>query len=106
MILLNLLLIQLIMVFVVDLSGFVTDIETKLAKWLKVKKVTIPKPLSCSLCLTWWSCLLYVIAVGEFNLRYIAYIALLSFLANTSMNILIMVKEILDKIVFKLTPRN
>ena len=45
----NLFLIALICVIIIDVSGFIEELELILAKWLKVNKVRIPKPFSCSL---------------------------------------------------------
>ena len=44
----DLFLIALICVVIIDISGFIGEIEDILAKWLKVKSVRIPKPFSCS----------------------------------------------------------
>ena len=43
----NLLLINLILIYGLDISGFIQELEIGLAKWLKVKEITIPKPFSC-----------------------------------------------------------
>lgn len=66
-------LIALICVLVIDISGFIMEIEDALAKWLKVKSVRIPKPFSCSLCCTWWASMAYALCVGQFTLPVIAY---------------------------------
>lgn len=99
MIYLNLFFITSIIVFIIDLSGFVTEIETKLAKWLNVKKVIIPKPLSCSLCLTWWVCLAYLLIAGQFGLLTVLFTALLAYLTTEIGSTFYLVKSLLQQII-------
>lgn len=96
--LVNLLVITFIIVFIIDLSGIIDELEKMIAKWLKVTKVHIPKPFSCSLCSTWWLGLLYLIIIGQFTIPYIGYVALLAYLTPVWMNVLIALKELLIKI--------
>ena len=99
MILLKLLVLQLIIVFIIDLSGFIDDgIEPALAKIFKKNKVTLKKPWSCSLCMTTWTGLLYLIITGHFTLFMVGYVLLLAYLTPVSYNILITIKEALIKI--------
>ena len=96
MIYLKLLLLSIVIVFVIDLSGFITHIEKLLAKWLKTKTVIIPKPFSCSLCTTWWIGLIYLICLGELNIFTLTYTALLAFYTDVIYNILLKTKEIIN----------
>ena len=79
----QLLLVAAIVVFVVDLSGFTDSWRSALAHALGVKALKPIKPFDCSLCMTWWTCLIYAICTGHFTLPVIAYCALLSLLSNT-----------------------
>lgn len=94
----KLLLLTCVVVFIIDLSGIIEELERILGKWLKAK-IVIPKPISCSLCMTWWIGLIYIIVCGYLNLPYIAYVALLSFLTTTIYNILILIRDIVNKII-------
>lgn len=96
--LLDLLIIQMVIVFIIDLSGIIDELEKMLAKWLKVSKVRIPKPFSCSLCSSWWTGLIYLIIIGQFTIPMIGYVALLAYLTPVAYNFLLMVKEALIKI--------
>ena len=98
MILIKLLIIQFIIVFIIDLSGVIDELEKMIAKWLKVPKVRIPKPFSCSLCSTWWIGIIYLIVMGQFTILMLGYVALLAYLTPVSYNFLIMIKEALIKI--------
>lgn len=95
---LNLFLLMVIIVFIIDLSGVITEVENKLSKWLKVKS-HIPKPWSCSLCLTWWVGLTYLIITSTFTIPMITYVALLSFMTNPMYNILLFIRDLLNHIV-------
>jgi hypothetical protein len=85
-------LITFICVFIVDISGFIDEVETMLGKWLK-GKVRIPKPFSCSLCLSWWINLIYLLCIGKFTLGYIALVALFAILTPVISTIIIAVRE-------------
>ena len=65
MILLKLLCIQLICVLIIDISGFIDSVKWGVSKWLTKGKIQTTdyriKPFDCSLCMTWWSCLIYMI---------------------------------------------
>lgn len=90
----DLLLLTLIVVFIIDLSGIVDSIEGSLSKWLK-GKVRIPKPFSCSLCMTWWAGLIYILCLHQFTLPYIALVALFAHLSGFLGTFLIWVRETL-----------
>lgn len=96
----ELLIITLLMVFIIDLSGFIDEIETTLSKWLK-GKVRIPKPFNCSLCMSWWVNLIYLLCVGKFTLPYIALIALFAFLTPVFALLFIWLRETLNSILNK-----
>lgn len=98
MIMINLLIIQLLIVFIIDLSGIIDELEKMIAKWLKVNKVHIPKPFSCSLCSSWWCGLIYLLIMGQFTIPMIGFVALLAYLTPVSYNFLLLVKEALIRI--------
>ena len=106
MLIINLILIQLIVVFIIDLSGIVET--AKKWVWKKAFK-TIPyneefrmKPFDCSLCVTFWTGLIYLAIVGEFNLPAIACVCLLAFLTPIAADLLRLFKDILTKAIAKL----
>ena len=98
MILTNLLILQAIVVFVIDLSGAISDmVEPLLGRIFHQPKVTLKKPFSCSLCTTFWLGLLYIAIYGHFTLPYIAYVCLLAWLTPVTKDIIIILKEYLLK---------
>ena len=100
----ELLLVTAIVVYVVDLSGFINSLKDALGKMLG-GKVTRLKPLDCSLCMTWWMCLIYALVVGQIDLLIIAYCALLSLMAIPIGQIIILIREFINYIIIKLMSR-
>lgn len=96
-VLLDVVFIQIIVCYVIDLSGVIQSIETGLSKWTKVRCV-IPKPFSCSLCSGWWINLIYLIAVHQFTLPYIVFVAMVSFFSKNISGFLRWIQESLVKI--------
>ena len=78
----NLFLIAVICVFIVDISGVIDSLKSAI-KWLltngKMKNSNYDlKPLSCSLCMTFWIGLIYLLCTSNFTISYIAFVCLLS----------------------------
>lgn len=96
-ILLDVIFIQIIVCYIIDLSGVIQSIEEGLSKWTKVRCV-IPKPFSCSLCSGWWINLIYLIAVHQFTLPYIVFVAMVSFFSKNISGFLRWIQESLVKI--------
>ena len=100
----NLFILTCIIVFVVDLSGFVDEMVKRLYyKYIKVGDyhTLIPrlKPLTCSLCLTFWVGLIYLLITSQFTIMMIGYVCLLSFLTPIIGDILVMIKDVINKII-------
>lgn len=94
MIYLKLLIMAVVVVFVVDLSGFVQSVKDWLSRWLD-RKVTRLRPLDCSLCMTWWTGLIYAWILGAFSIQAVAYVALLAWLSGVIRGILILIADAL-----------
>jgi len=97
MVITNLLLIAVIIVNLIDLSGFITDIEDKLSKWLHIN-AHIPKPFSCSYCLTHWVGLIYLIASGQITLANYAILLVICFLTPEINDIELWFKQAIDRV--------
>lgn len=91
---LDLLQITFIIVFIIDISGFIDEAEIMLGKWLK-GKVIIPKPFSCSLCMSWWVNLVYLLCVGQFTLTNITIVAIFAILTPVISTFVIWLREML-----------
>ena len=88
----DILFLTVIVVFIVDASGFTDSWLDALSRWLK-HRVNSFKPFSCSLCMTWWSGIVYLIVTGRFCLPLIAYVAGLAFLSGTISDLFIFIRE-------------
>ena len=102
----ELILIQLIIVFIIDLSGAVESFKLFISKILTKGKIQTTnfdlKPFTCSLCSTWWVGLIYLLICHSFTIPYIALVALLSFLTPLSSSILLLIKDLAIFLVNKL----
>ena len=73
------LLIAVISVIIIDISGFIENLEAGLTRALGFK-AHIPKPLSCSLCMAFWTGIFYSIFSGCFSIPVLAYVCFISVL--------------------------
>ena len=100
--LLNLFLLTTIICFVVDCSGIMTDIR-KFAANIIYKKTKMKvdynelklKPIGCSLCMTWWTGIIYLICVGEFTIINFAFVAFLALVSSNISGLLLTLKDYL-----------
>ena len=100
--LLNLFLITLVICFAVDCSGIMTDIRKAVAnKIYKKTKLKVDynelklKPIGCSLCMTWWTGLIYLLCIGEFTLVNLTLVAMLALLSSNISGLLLTIKDYL-----------
>lgn len=102
----DLILIQLIIVYIIDLSGAVESLKLFISKILTKGKIQTTnfdlKPFTCSLCMTWWIGLIYLLICHSFTIPYIALVALLSYLTPLSSSILLLIKDLVIFLVNKL----
>lgn len=101
---LNLFLIAFICGFIIEYSGFVTEMEAILRKITKSKfKVHIPKPFSCALCCTFWIGLIYICVTDSFSFLNLALVCIAAASASILSNSLVLIRELFNKIIEKLT---
>ena len=97
----ELLLITLIIVFVIDISGAIEHLVYPLVKRLlkipKTSRIEIPL-ISCSLCMTFWSGLIYIIGMGEFTLLNLFFVCVCAFLTTHIKDLFILVRDVLTLI--------
>lgn len=102
MVILNLFIISVIWVLILDLSGFALTIDKTFYKIFYPKRPYREdahfKPFDCSLCMTWWSCFIYLILIHSLTLPYIAFSLLFAWLTTTEKDILIFIKDLITKL--------
>lgn len=106
---LNLLLIGCILVFIIDISGVVDSIKRGLS-WLITKGRIVTedfslKPFECSLCMTFWCGLLYLLVIGEFTIVKIAFVCLIAYGTKIIKSILYLLGDVLISIINKIEDR-
>ena len=103
----DLLLVAAVTIYIVDLSGFTDAWRSALARRMHIPESNLRplKPFDCSLCMTWWVCLIYALIVGQLSLPVIAYSALLSFLSVPIGQALLFIREWALWLIDKLMPR-
>lgn len=87
-----------IIVILIDLSGFVQSLESGLSKWLGIK-CHIPRPWSCSFCLYHHVSLIITILTKDINLYVYAMILLISYMTPIIKDILIFIKDMMAQII-------
>ena len=108
MIYLEQLIVAVVVVFVVDLSGFTVTWLGWLSKWTArygygpVRKL---RPFSCSLCMTWWCCLLWALIRGQLSVYTVGASAVLAFFSITVKDVLIFMQEWAAWTLSKLSPK-
>lgn len=101
---LNITLLAVVVVFVVDISGIVETLKEGIGKLLKIKVGRL-RPFDCSLCMVWWSCLIYALCVGAFSIPMIAYISLLALLSLRIADTLRLISDIIGAVVERISKR-
>lgn len=105
MMIIDMLMITVIVVYIVDLSGFIDSLKRGIWRWLRgdVKYRDFDlKPFDCSLCSTWWTGLIYIIVTGEFTLINIVIVIGFSFFSSEIAFFLNVLKDLMGKIIDKL----
>lgn len=107
-ILFDLLLIGISMTYIIDLSGVTTTLR-KIIWRLKNKYKPMPddyypKPFTCSLCMTFWLSLAYLIIIGKLSLLTFLFACANSYLTTTYYQMMMTGKMMVDKI-FELIQR-
>lgn len=87
-----------IIVFIVDYSGVVDSIKSALSRFI-ARPVRRLRPLDCSLCMTFWSCLVYIIIEGRFNLQSIAIVCAFAALATIIHSVLRLAIDIIATLI-------
>lgn len=87
-------------VVVIDLSGFIDDVEGILSRRMNIK-ARIPKPFSCSFCMTHWICLIWMLLTGRLTLALYTITLLLAYSTPLINDILITVKSLLSRLISK-----
>ena len=106
MTMIDLILINLITVFIIDQSGVVDSFKSIMKSILTKGKMKDPdyslKPFDCSLCMTFWLSLIYLFITNHISVSYFAFACLNSYMAQYTNDLFIVFKHfwsiMIDKI--------
>ena len=104
----DLLMIAAIWVFVLDVSGFWQEFSSLLKRWVTKGAMSQPfdlKPFSCSLCMTFWTGLAYLVVSGSVTVGNMAYVCLMAYLTPTIKDLLWVVRDLMAALFNKITPK-
>lgn len=103
---LDLFLISVIVVIIIDISGFTWAWKSALKKWITRGAMSDPnyslKPFDCSFCMTWWSGLIYMICIHSFSLWMVTWLLLLCVMTPVIKDVIILIRETILKILKKI----
>ena len=103
MVILNLFIISIIWVLILDLSGFALTIDKLFYKIFypgrPFREDAHFKPFDCSLCMSWWSSLIYLIVIHSLTLPNIAIALIFAWGTTIEKDIFIMVKDMVTKLI-------
>lgn len=70
----DVMMLAIIMVFIIDLSGVVDSLKNTIK--IQGRSIRYLKPFDCSLCMTFWSGVLYLLINGQCTLQGVALVCL------------------------------
>lgn len=99
MITLNLFLISGIWVLILDIAGFSEEIKKIAGKILGISPSLAQnlelKPITCSLCMTWWTGVIYLIVIGKISFIYISLTLLFACFTSTLKDLIFLVQDLI-----------
>lgn len=103
MIYLNILLIAVIVVIVIDNTDFVDNVKKLISSILtkgKIKSSSYKlKPFDCSLCMTFWISLIYLIIQNQVTLITITYTLVIALLTPQINDLIKLVEDLITKLI-------
>ena len=84
----------------VDVTGVIEDMLTPIVRWLTGSKIgTVGKPFSCSLCMTFWTGLIYLLCTGNFTIVNFTVLLLLACLTPVTLMVYHLVVDLFTRMV-------
>lgn len=92
--------ITIIVVIIVDISGFVDSIKSFVGKVLGINNVSL-RPLDCSFCLNFWVSLIYLLITNELSITAVMVTLLLSTMTPIIKDAIYLIRDSIGKIINK-----
>ena len=93
--------ITVIVVIIVDISGFIDSVKTLIGKVLGINNVNL-KPFDCSFCLNWWVSLAYLLITNELSITAVMVALLLSTMTPIIKDSIYLIRDSIGKIINKI----
>ena len=93
--------ISIIVVIIVDISGFIDSIKTFVGKVLGINNVSL-KPIDCSFCMNFWASLGYLLITNELSITAVMVALLLSTMTPIIKDAIYLIRDIFGKIILKI----
>lgn len=93
--------ITIIVCFIIDLSGIQYSVKKLIWKWLRGNKEYQDfelKPLTCSLCMSHHTMVIFLLCIGQFTLFNYMCVCLLALFSSNISGMLVTIKDFLIKI--------
>ena len=101
----NYFIIAIIVVYIVDYSGFINELKYGLSKWLTNGKIQTDnyslKPLDCSLCATFWIAIAYTLYVG-ISFKTLLFCVIASYSTSYIADMMYIIKDLWTKLTSKI----
>lgn len=99
----DILLIAVIIVVIIDISGFTYSLKSGLKKVLTKGRMSDPyytlKPFDCSFCMTFWTGLIWLLVIHNVTLWMLAYLLLICVMTPVIKDVIILIRETMLKII-------
>ena len=92
--------ITVIVVIIVDISGFIDSIKNLIGKVLGINNVSL-KPIDCSLCMTFWVSMAYLIYANELSITTLMFSLLISVMTPIIKDAIYLIRDLIGKIISK-----
>lgn len=92
----------LVVIYIIDVSGFTESWRDGLAKALSIKQLRPLPPFDCSKCAVWWTGIIYALTQRELDIYTIAFSALLSLLSVPFGQLMLCIRENLNSLINRL----
>lgn len=93
--------IAVIVVIIVDISGFIDSVKTLIGKVLHINNVKL-KPFDCPFCVNWWVSLGYLLITNELTITAVMVALLLSTMTPIIKDAIYLVRDSIGKIIDKI----
>ena len=93
--------ITVIVVIIVDISGFIDSIKSFVGKVLHINNVNL-KPLDCSFCMNFWVSMVYLVIANELSITAVMVALLLSTMTPIIKDVIYLIRDLIGKIISKI----